>query len=214
MDRTDVVIVTGGDDAPLARPLPSPAIVIAADSGLHTATALGLEVALLIGDMDSVEATGAADAESAGTAVDRHPVDKDATDLELALDAAAVRHATHVTIVGGAGFDRLDHLLANAALVAAPRFAHLDITWLAASSVVTVVRSQVHLTGEPGSLVSLVPVGGDATGVTTHGLRWALEDETIAFGSTRGVSNVLAETGATVSVTGGTLLAIQPAGRT
>jgi thiamine pyrophosphokinase len=214
MDRTDVVIVTGGDDAPPARPLPSPAIVIAADSGLDAAVALGLEAALLIGDMDSVDPATAHRAEAAGTVVERHPVEKDATDLELALDAAVLRGATHVTIVGGAGFDRLDHLLANAQLVAAPRFAGLDITWLTAGSVITVVRSSTVLTGDPGSLVTLLAVGGDATGVATDGLRWALDDATLAFGSTRGVSNVLTGSEATVALTGGTLLAIQPVART
>ena len=214
MDRTDIVIVTGGDTAPLARPLPSPAAVIAVDSGLEAALALGLDTALLIGDMDSVDPDAAAGAEAVGTDIERHPEDKDATDLELALEAALARGGTHVTIVGGAGLDRLDHLIANAALVAAPRLAEVEITWLAAESVVTVVRSSAHLVGEPGSLVSLVPAGGDATGVTTDGLRWALSDDTLPFGSTRGVSNVMLGAQATVSVAGGTLLAIQPSGRT
>jgi thiamine pyrophosphokinase len=213
MDRTDVVIFTGGDDAPVARPLPSPALVIAADSGLDSAAALGLEAAVLIGDMDSVDPTAAATAEAAGTVVERHPVDKDATDLELALDAAAARGATHVTIVGGAGFDRLDHLLANAQLVASERFANFEITWLAAGSVITVVRSTATLSGDPGSLVSLIAVGGDATGVTTEGLRWALDDATLPSGSTRGVSNALLGEQASVSLTGGTLLAVQPVAR-
>ena len=51
------------------------------------------------------------------------------------------------------------------------------------------MRRERLLTGEEGELVSLLPVGGPAEGVTAQGLRYPLSDETLAAGSSRGVSN-------------------------
>ena len=62
--------------------------MIAADGGVDRALALGLHVDVAIGDFDSVTAAGLAAAEAAGARIERHPAAKDATDLELALDAA------------------------------------------------------------------------------------------------------------------------------
>jgi thiamine pyrophosphokinase len=136
-------------------------------------------------------------------------VEKDATDLELALEAARARGALRVTVVGGGG-GRLDHLLANVLLLAAPRFGDLEIDALLPPARIAVVRSHNSLFGRPGELCTLLPAGGPADGVTTTGLRYPLRDERLPAGTTRGVSNLFVETTATVSVRSGVLLAIQP----
>src|SRR5262249_52023534 len=88
-DRTAIVFVGGDPPAPGVRDvLPADAYVIAADSGLDHANRLGIAVHQVIGDFDSVSADALHTAESAGVRIDRHPAAKDATDLELALDAA------------------------------------------------------------------------------------------------------------------------------
>ena len=66
--------------------------VIAADGGLGACLAAGLEPDVVVGDMDSVASADLSRAEVAGVRIERHPRDKDAVDLELALDAA-LRHA-------------------------------------------------------------------------------------------------------------------------
>ena len=60
-----------------------------------------------------------ATADGHGHPVERHPAAKDATDLELALDAAISRRPGRIHVLGGHG-GRLDHLLANALVLAAP----------------------------------------------------------------------------------------------
>ncbi len=89
------------------------ALVIGADSGVEHAAALGRHVDIAVGDFDSVSPAALAAAEAAGAEVLRHPPDKDATDLELALDLAVARGARRITVVGGHG-GRFDHCLANA----------------------------------------------------------------------------------------------------
>ena len=100
--------------------VPGAATVIAADGGLDRATALGLEVDVVVGDLDSVSAGALAAAEAAGARVVRHPVAKDATDLELALDEAVRIGARRVLVVASAE-GRLDHLLGSLLLLGAER---------------------------------------------------------------------------------------------
>jgi thiamine pyrophosphokinase len=56
--------------------------------------------------------------------------------------------------------------------------------------------------------VTLLALGGDAGGVTTRGLRYPLDRETLPFGSARGLSNVMLTSEATVSVASGVMIAI------
>lgn len=206
-----VVVVTGGDPVgPAHLPaLPPGTRVIAADSGIEHAHALGLVVDLAIGDFDSVSAEGLARASAEGATVEQHPVAKDATDLELALDAALALGPQHIHVLGGHG-GRLDHLLANALLLAAPAYAGVEMTAQMGAALVTVVRRPTRLSGPVGDLVSLLPVHGPATGVTTTGLLYPLSDDDLLPASTRGVSNELVDVEAWVTVAGGVLVAVQP----
>lgn len=197
----------GGDPPPVeaARWIPEGSLVVAADSGLDHAHRLGFEADLLVGDLDSVSLRASERHEGN---VERYLEDKDCTDLELAMEAAG-RRAKAVIVVGGHG-GRLDHLLANAELLGDHRWAGAEILWLAGEDLATVVRHRATLHGRPGDLVSLIPVGGHAIGVSTEGLRWSLQNATLGAGSTRGVSNRFTETVALVTVRQGVLLAIQP----
>jgi thiamine pyrophosphokinase len=206
------LVFAGGDPLPaeLAERLPGPdALVVAADSGLEHANALGRRVDVVVGDFDSADPDAVAAAEAAGTEVERHPVAKDQTDLELALRAATARGATRIVVVGGYG-GRLDHFLANALALAGPAADGVAVEWVTGEALVTVIRSDAEIVGEPGDLCSLLAVGGPARGVWTQGLRYPLAGEDLAPGSTRGVSNELTEPVAHVTVEAGTVLAVQP----
>ena len=202
-----ILVLAGGE--PVDRPIPSVDLVIAADSGVRHAVAAGLHVDLVVGDLDSVDEAELAAVVADGARVERHPVDKDATDLELALEAA-VRAGADRTFVVGLGGGRLDHFLANLLVLAAPALAGTAIEAWVGTARMTVVRDAVVLEGEPGDLLTLVPLGGRATGVRTEGLRYPLDDETLEAGTTRGVSNVLESATVKVSVADGVLLAVQP----
>src|SRR4051794_11129628 len=111
---SDCIIVTGGEPPHdgVRSVLPSPAFVIAADSGLDHAETLGLDVGLVLGDLDSVSKEALDRARGAGIEIDEHPIAKDETDLELALATATARGFEHIVVVSG-GAGRLDHLLAG-----------------------------------------------------------------------------------------------------
>ena len=211
MSNEVVVVVTGGDpphpQAALAVPLG--ARVIAADSGLEHALALGLAVTTAVGDFDSASSEAVAAAASSGVQIVRHPPEKDATDLELALDTAIALGPARILVLAGDG-GRLDHLLSTLLLLASARYEQLRIDAFVGTARVHVIRGEREIDGEPGELVSLLAVNGPAEGVTTEDLVYPLRGETLEPGSTRGVSNVFASAQARVEVARGVLFAILP----
>ncbi len=99
MQRSAIVVCGGG---PARRPLPpiDATLVIAADGGIEEAERLELRVDLLVGDMDSAPPSALPDVEATGGRVERYAADKDASDLELALEAAERERVAHVLVVG------------------------------------------------------------------------------------------------------------------
>jgi thiamine pyrophosphokinase len=213
--RAAIVFAGSQPVAPSLRDwLPADADVIAADSGLGVADALGFHVNHLVGDLDSADPNAVDAAVASGTTVDRHPAEKDATDLELAFDAAIARGARRVVLVDGGG-DRLDHLLGNLLLLASPALAGIGVEAFCGTARVLVARGgdpPITIGGQLGSFVTLLPIGGPACGIVTRGLRYPLRDEELAPGTSRGVSNELAAHTGSVQLASGTLLVVQPFG--
>jgi thiamine pyrophosphokinase len=207
-----VIVVIGGGSSPSRPALPDARAVVAADGGLERAQALRLRVDAVVGDFDSVDGAAVEAARAAGARVERHPEDKDATDLELALGEALSYAPRRVLVVGG-GDGRLDHLLGAVLALASPRLEEVEVDAMLGPARLHVVRAERTLTGEEGELVSLLPVGGAAEGVVTSGLRYPLAGETLEPGSSRGVSNVFAAREARISLERGVLLAIRPGAR-
>ncbi|MDP1820417.1 MAG: thiamine diphosphokinase [Acidimicrobiales bacterium] len=206
-----IVVVTGGDELDVddLPTLPPSALVVAADSGIDRALGLGLRVDVAVGDFDSVSDGAMRAVVDAGAEVQRHRAAKDATDLELALEAALLRGPGRIVVLGGHG-GRLDHLLANMLLLASDELSEVEVVAQMGPARVTVIRAVAQLHGRPGDTVTLLPVHGVASGVSTTSLLYPLADEDLAPGSTRGVSNEMTATPALVSVRAGTLLAVQP----
>ncbi len=205
------MIVAGGPSVVGGTPaLPAGAFVIAADGGIDRAHGLGLHVDLAVGDFDSVTPAGLAAARAAGARVERHPVAKDATDLELALDAALALAPTRLLVIGSAA-GRLDHLLGSMLLLGSERYAAMEIDASLGAARLHVIRGIRAFAGAPGELLSLLPVHGPAVGVSTHGLEYPLHGETLPAGTSRGISNVFAAHEARVTVESGCLIAVIPA---
>jgi thiamine pyrophosphokinase len=174
-----VVVVPGGEGATAAV---DPWKVVAADGGADRARALGWVPDVIVGDLDSVTPEGVE-----GVAdIRRHPVDKDASDLALAMDVAASLGGDEIVVVGGFG-GRLDHLLVNAAVLAAPRA--LPVRWVGEGVRVDVVRGERTVPLSPGETFSLLAWGGTAR-VTLRGARWELEEAELSPTSSLGLSNV------------------------
>jgi thiamine pyrophosphokinase len=114
-----------------------------------------------------------------------------------------------VIILGGLGA-RWDMTIANIHLIAHPMFAGLHIRLLDGTQELRLLRagdrSVIH--GRSGDTLSLIPLAGDVSGIITSGLEYQLNDETLHFGSSRGVSNVLIQDQADILFRQGVLLCI------
>lgn len=203
-----VLIFAGGDFRPelLIEELPDADLVVAADSGYDVAVATGLRVDVLVGDMDSISTTDVPD----HVIVERYPTDKDATDLEIALTRVIEERPGRVVVVGGSG-GRVDHELAAAALISAEAWALIEeIDWVTDRGWSHVIRGRREIHGDVGAIISLIPMGGPASGVTTRGLRWNLQGAVLAHGTTHGVSNRFVAPIVDIRVEAGCLLAVVP----
>ncbi len=216
--QTRALVFANGDlhDGPAVRQAlqqGAGALVIAADGGARLALACGLTPHLVVGDMDSLSEEELADLRARGVAIQRVAAEKDETDLELALLAAAERGATWVRVLGAAG-GRLDQTLANVLLLTLDALAGRDVRLVAGRQTLWLIGPGDHaLDGAPDDTISLIPLGGDARGVRTEGLRYPLRGETLRFGPARGVSNIIAEAGARVALDEGTLVVVHTPGR-
>lgn len=189
-------------------------LVIAADSGLHTAQEFNLHVDVVIGDFDSVDATALARATSADTQAIRHDVDKDFTDLESAVLYAADQQTERIVIIT-AGGGRLDHQFGVVAAMFNPKLREIEVEALWNNARLHALQGPTNrnLTVAVGDTIGLHSFSSKSEKVTTSGLHWQLNNETLNNFETRGVSNIATSIQVSVSIENGLLLVIhQPQG--
>lgn len=192
-------------------------LVVAADGGARHASALDVAIDRWVGDADSLDADALAALEAAGVPIERVRTDKDETDTELAIRTALRLGAEGIVLLGALGGGRIDHALANIGLLSLPELRGRSAVILDGRARLSELAGpaddggpvEARLVGGPGDLVSLLPVGAEARGVTTAGLAYPLDDETLPAGTPRGLSNVLTASGATVRLRAGRLLVIE-----
>lgn len=181
--------------------------LIAADGGARHLMRMGLMPHLLIGDLDSLTRKEVLALEQAGVQVERHPVEKDETDLELALRAAQREGCKQVNIIGALG-GRLDHSLGNLMLLHNARYAGMDIRLDDGVEEVFIIREKAEIFGRVGETVSLLALSQPVEKISTQGLRYPLRSETLSPGESRGISNVMEADTALVEHAGGALVCV------
>ena len=139
-------------------------ILLAADGGAAFLAREGLVPQAVVGDFDSLDESLAAALAGQGVELIRHPVRKDVTDGELAVEEALRRGAGELVLAGATG--ALDHTLGHLAILrrlasrgVAARLVAPDL-----AAAVLIAPAEVALAAPAGVRVSLAPVGADATG--------------------------------------------------
>ncbi len=172
--------------------------IICADGGCNHAVKLGVKPDVIIGDFDS--AVGYESAEN----VIRYPTRKDYTDGELAVEYALGRGCDGVVLLAMTG-DRADHTVTDILLLAKCENGVL----IDDNNEIYMLKTKVEIEGRKGDTVSIVPVNGDLEGVVTEGLEYPLRGETLYFGKSRGVSNVMTADRCAVTAENGIALVIK-----
>lgn len=206
-----VIFVNGTipDHATVQRWVRADDNLIAADGGAHHAAAMGLVPRVVVGDLDSLDAELAEHLAAQGVELEKHPAAKNMTDLELAIERAIQDGANEILLLGALG-GRLDQSLANVLLMAQRDWPAM-IRLVDATEIATVIHGGESMTLEaaPGSTMSLLPLSPEVTGITYSGMLYPLNDATLQFGSTRGISNEVVNHPATVTIRSGIALVIQ-----
>jgi len=205
-------VVAHGDVAPSDRELAASAdLVIAADGGALALERWQIVPRTLVGDFDSLGTERAAAYRERGVDVVQFPVAKDQSDLEIAMRYALDARADDIVLLGILGGARIDHALTNAMLLADPAYRGHGVRAVYGGTALRALHAgeSVALGGVAGDTVTLVPVRGDAVGVRTEGLRYPLNGQTLHFGKSLGLSNVIARSPARVSIEQGVVIVIE-----
>lgn len=205
-----VLIVGGGpvDLDQLSRELAKePDLIIAADAGGKHLHDLKCLPHILMGDFDSLAPEIVAEISRAGVELLTFPIAKDQTDVELAVDLSLARGATEIRIIGGIG-ERLDHTLGNIGLLLKANQRGVPTFLIDPRQEVTVTDAAIQIPCETGMGLSLIPLTLKASGVTTTGLKFPLNNADLYFHQTLGIHNECTGKTAGVSVKEGILLIV------
>lgn len=183
---------------------------IGADRGALAIVERGITVDYAVGDFDSVTAEEKTIIIEAALQVNEYASEKDATDLEIALDKAYDIGAKKVYLFGITG-GRLDHGLINVQLlhkivkrglrgIIIDRKNKLE---LFKPGTYTIARNDLY------SYVSFVPFTEKVLGVTLTDFVYPISNYDVTWGQTRLISNELVRFEGMLSFVAGMLLVVQ-----
>jgi thiamine pyrophosphokinase len=182
--------------------------VIAVDGGGNHLHAMGLFPDLVVGDLDSIAPAAKESFTEHGCVFMTFPSAKDESDLQLAMDHAASLHPRQIFLLGALG-KRFDHAYGNVLLLNlfADRGIHAFI--VDETHEIQVITSRANFDGMVNDTLSLFSLTPETRGVATSGMVYPLKHESLYMGDTRGLSNIIKDPEASVSLETGRLLAIR-----
>ena len=180
-------------------------LCIAADSGYHTAMALGERIDLLLGDFDSIGSIP----RDAEFEIQQVPADKDYTDTQLAVEIAISRGADEIIIIGGLT-GRLDHTLSTLAILEDLHTRGLYGTITDGQSRARYLKSSSTLIARsPYKYLSLIAADEVVKGVDIEGCKYPLKKATLRRSHQFAVSNEITGNVAFISVKKGGVFIIE-----
>lgn len=186
--------------------------ILCCDRGLKHAHQLNLCPDVILGDFDSVDQELLRAYKEKKVRCIPYEPKKNATDLELGLQLAIEEYgAKDILIFGGIG-NRFDHTLANVNLLAYALQRGVNACLMDEWNEVYITDSSMVIEGKKGDLVSVIPLGRDAVGVSNAGLEYPLHKFLLPFAGSRGVSNVMLGDTAEISVEVGMVVVIKSEG--
>lgn len=183
-------------------------VIICCDGGSKYLFEEGIIPHYIIGDLDSSIPQIIQFFETKNVIFKKFDTKKDKTDMELCVDFLISLGALEIIILGGTG-TRLDHTLANINLLIKAEDANVFATIIDKHNKINITNNKIKIKGTKGDLVSLIPITTTVEGVTTTGLMYSLNNAFMHIGKSLGVSNVMENDLATVSVKKGYLLVIK-----
>lgn len=183
-------------------------IIICCDGGTRYVFAEGILPHYILGDLDSSSSEIIQFFDQKKVIFKKFPEKKDETDMELCIDFAISLNVTEILIFGAIG-TRFDHSLANANILMKALNYNILAKIINENNEIILINNEIEVIGEKGDLVSLLPLSTNVTGVTTEGLFYPLNNYTLEIGKALGISNVMLNQKAKVSIKNGYLFVIK-----
>lgn len=177
--------------------------VICADAGYKYSKLLKKEADLVVGDFDSFGSIPEIENKIVA------PCEKDDTDMALAVNEGLKRGYKSFVLFGALGGERIDHSIGNIQLLAyiaskgATGEIHHGKMVLKAFS-----DSEICFSSEYKGYVSVFSLTEESRGVTIENLKYPLQNYTMKYNLTRGLSNEFLGLESRISVKKGTLLVV------
>jgi thiamine pyrophosphokinase len=131
--------------------------------------------------------------------------DQESNDLEKALNHALNNQATHIHILGATG-QRLDHTLKNLSVLKQFNAHFKELLLMDDFGDTMLIEKTFRENITIGTPISLFPLSGKVTGITTKGLKYPLSNESLENGVRDGSSNEVVETPVEITYEEGDLL--------
>jgi len=179
--------------------------VICADGGLEKAETLKLVPNIIIGDLDSVSPLVLKKYTDMNIEVVKYPVEKNYTDMELAVEYALEKGYKDIVLIGASG-SRLDHTIANIMLIESYYKQGIKIKIIDNNNSVQIVTNNMEIRNKNYFYVSIVPITDCIEGVTLKGFKYPLSDVNVKRGSTQCISNQITEQNGSISLRKGNAL--------
>ena len=168
--------------------------IICADGGIRHVSEMGIKPDILIGDFDSSNPDELkCDAERIV-----YPTRKDFTDGELCVKYANENGFDEVMLLAMTG-RRADHTLTNLLMLSqCGRGCAVN-----EDNEIYYIKNRIEINNKKGMTLSIIPLRGDLRGITSSGLEYPLNNDTLYFGESRGNSNVIISDFCEIEVTEG-----------
>jgi len=174
-------------------------LVIGADGGGNILLKAGFTPDIVIGDLDSFQESGRDDFQ---LVLDK---DQETNDLEKALGFAKKKRAENVAVLGAFGL-RMDHSLKNLSVMKKFHDQFNRLVFKDAYFEAFLINSPFEASLPLKTTVSLFPLSGKVTGVTTQGLKYPLQNECLINGERDGTSNITDKSKIKITFSSGDLL--------
>lgn len=181
--------------------------LICADGGAETVKRINLVPHLIVGDLDSISQGTLEEFRQLGSRVEQYSTQKDETDLEVAVKEAIQKGCDDIVVCGALG-GRFDHSLGNLSILRRKNPRNVRVWFDDGEVEVQMIRRSLKIHGQKGDLISLIPCSRRVLGIETEGLQYALKNATLFADRARGISNIMTNEQAIITVRGGELLCI------
>jgi len=180
-------------------------LFVAADGGALLLESIGFLPDVIIGDLDSLTKAQCQRYKKMGAMIIKYPVEKDETDGELALQYCKGRGLDNIIIIGFAG-GRLDQQLANIFLLEYAFRNGMTAFIKEPGLEMGIIEKEKVFFQKMGVGLSLIPLDEKVSGVTITGCKYILKEESLLRYKTMGISNIIEQEKAVITVEKGLLL--------